>query len=65
MKGANALGRTDDQDMSPADKETGLHHTGDEIQRCFQFTRPLDAFDVDINDEMTILSLKRNSVALS
>ena len=53
MKGVNALGRTDDQDVGPADKETGLHDTGDEVQCCFQFTRLIDAVDMDINDEMT------------
>ncbi len=65
MESVNALGRTDDQDVRPADKETGLNYTGDEVQCCFQFTRPIDAVDMDINDKMTNLGLKRDTVALS
>ena len=51
MEGVNALGRTDDQDVRPADKETGLNDTGDEVQCCFQFTRPIDAVDMNIHDK--------------
>ena len=61
----NALGRPDDQDVRPADKETGLHDTGDEVQGCFQFTWPIDAVDMNIKDKMTSLGFKWGPVALS
>ena len=65
MEGVNALRRTNDQDVRPADKESGLNYTGDKVQCCLQFTRPIDAVDMDINDKVTGFGLKRDPVALS
>src|SRR6185437_13597266 len=65
MEGVNALRRTDDQNARPADKETGLNYAGDEVQCRFQFTRPIDAVDMDVDNKMTSLSLKRRPIALS
>jgi hypothetical protein len=46
------IGGGHDQDISPADKETGLHDTGNMLQRGLQFVRPIDPIEVNVDNEV-------------
>lgn len=65
MEDVNALGSTNDQDVRPPDKETGLHDPGDQIQCRFQFSWSVDAGEMDIHDEVTGFGLEREPPVLS
>jgi hypothetical protein len=41
-----------DQDVGSADKQTGLYHTGNPVERCFQFIRAIDPCQVDIQNQV-------------
>ena len=49
---------SDNQNVGSADKETGLNHTGNPMERCFQLIGSVDPCQMDIHNQVARLGLE-------
>ena len=58
MQRFDALRPADDQDISPADEEAGLHNPRNLVQGPFEVPRPVDACEVHVYNQVACLGLE-------